>query len=113
VGTPTLFFDPCAFAPQPLGTFGNLGRNTLIGPGLSDIDFLINKHFRLGEQRELQFRAEFFNILNHPNFEAPTATGRRIFAGGLNPAPSSSAGVLPFQTTTSSRQIQFGLKFVF
>jgi len=113
VGTPTLFFDPCAFAPQPLGTFGNLGRNTLIGPGLSDIDFLINKHFRMGEQRELQFRAEFFNILNHPNFEAPTATGRRIFAGGLNPAPSSSAGVLPFQTTTSSRQIQFGLKFVF
>src|SRR5712692_4375311 len=50
VGTPTLFFDPCAFAPQPLGTFGNLGRNTLIGPGLSDIDFLINKHFRMGNK---------------------------------------------------------------
>jgi hypothetical protein len=104
VGTPTLFFDPCAFAPQPLGTFGNLGRNTLIGPGLSDVDFLVSKHFRMGEQRELQFRAEFFNVLNHPNFEAPSVNLTAIL--------SASAGGLT-KTTTTSRQIQFGLKFIF
>ena len=125
VGTPTLYFDPCAFTPQVLGTFGNLGRNTLIGPGFSDVDFLVNKHFRRTERSELQFRAEFFNILNRPNFQAPTVETRRIFAGDSTspivtdpptpprfPAPSSSAGHL-LRTTTTSRQIQFGLKFVF
>ena len=111
VGTPTLFFDPCAFKGQPLGTFGNLGRNTLIGPGLSDVDLLIDKHFRMTERKELQFRAEFFNILNHPNFEAPNSGARRIFATGLNPQPLPSSGQLP-RTTTTSRQIQFGLKFI-
>jgi hypothetical protein len=104
VGTPTLFFDPCAFTPQIPGTFGNLGRNTLIGPGLSEVDFLVNKHFRMGEQRDLQFRAEFFNVLNHPNFAAPSVT--------LGALLSASAGLLT-KTTTTSRQIQFGLKFVF
>ncbi len=110
VGTPTLFFDPCAFVPQPLGTFGNLGRNTLAGPRFSNVDFLVNKHFRMGEVRELQFRAEFFNVLNHPNFAAPSLDTRRIFdlAGRL----SQLAGRL-VRTTTTSRQIQFGLKFIF
>ncbi len=112
VGTPTLFFDPCAFSPQFLGTFGNLGRNTLIGPGFSDVDFLVNKHFRMGERRELQFRAEVFNALNHPNFGAPGVGTRRIFGGGGNAPLSSSAGQLK-KTTTTSRQIQFGLKFIF
>ncbi len=116
-GTPDHWFDASAFRPQPLGTFGNLGRNTLIGPGVSDVDFLVNKHFRMGERRELQFRAEVFNILNHPNFAAPGVGTRRIFAGDLTnpprlPPPSASAGQLK-KTTTTSRQIQFGLKFVF
>ncbi|PYV65521.1 MAG: hypothetical protein DMG97_32085, partial [Acidobacteria bacterium] len=62
VGTPSHWFDPCAFVPQPLGTFGNLGRNTLIGPRRSTIDFLVNKHFRISEKRELQFRTEVFNV---------------------------------------------------
>jgi hypothetical protein len=112
VGTPTLYFDPCVFTPQPLGTFGDLGRNTLIGPGYSDVDFLVNKHFRLTERSELQFRAEFFNILNHPNFAAPSVETRRIFTGSARPAPLSSAGHL-LRTTTTSRQIQFGLKLIF
>ena len=110
VGTPDHYFDPCAFTPQPLGMFGNLGRNTLIGPGLTDFDFLMDKHFRVGERKELQFRAEFFNLMNHPNFEAPNATTRQIFS--ITGQLSSSAGVLT-KTTTTSRQIQFGLKFIF
>ena len=112
VGTPALFFDPCAFTPQPLGTFGNLGRNTLIGPGFSDVDFLVNKHFRMAERKELQFRAEFFNILNHPSFAAPSVDTRQIFGGGSNPLPFANAGQL-VRTATTSRQIQFGLKFIF
>ena len=110
VGTPTLYFDPCAFVPQPLGTFGNLGRNTLIGPGIASVDFSVTKNFPFSEQKNLQFRAECFNIANHPNFQAPSITTRQIFnlAGQL----SSTAGVLT-ATTTSSRQIQFALKFTF
>jgi hypothetical protein len=110
VGTPTLYFDPCSFVPQPLGTFGNLGRNTLIGPGVASVDFSVMKRFRFTEQKNLQFRAECFNIANHPNFQAPSTTTRQVFnlAGQL----SSSAGVLT-ATTTSSRQIQLGLKFIF
>ncbi len=110
VGTPTHWFDPCAFAPQPLGTFGNLGRNTLIGPGLSTVDFLLNKHFRITEERELQFRAEMFNVMNHPNFATPSVNFRRIFDGNGVLLPTFGAIT---RTTTTSRQIQFGLKLVF
>ena len=109
LGTPTHWFDPCAFVPQPLGTFGNLGRNTLIGPGRSTIDFLVNKHFRISEKRELQFRTEVFNLLNHPNFEAPNSANRRIFDSSGNLVASGQLT----NTTTTSRQIQFGLKFIF
>ncbi|HKC65715.1 MAG TPA: TonB-dependent receptor, partial [Pyrinomonadaceae bacterium] len=111
VGTPSHWFDPCVFVPQPLGTFGNLGRNTLIGPGRETIDFLINKHFKLSEKRELQFRTEIFNILNHPNFEAPNTANRRIFDN--SGVPNLVATGQLTNTTTTSRQIQFGLKFIF
>ncbi len=109
VGTPAHWFDPCAFVPQTLGTFGNLGRNTLIGPGLSTVDFLVNKHFRITEGREFQFRTEFFNLLNHPNFATPSVSNRRIFDGSGNLVASGAIS----RTTTASRQIQFGFKFIF
>lgn len=109
--TPELWFDPCAFVPQELGTFGNLGRNTVIGPGLSTVDFLINKHFRISEGRELQFRSEFFNVLNHVNLAPPATNTRRIFDAGVN-AQLISRGTIT-RTTTPSRQIQFGLKYIF
>jgi hypothetical protein len=110
VGTPNMYFDPCAFVPQALGRFGNLGRNTLIGPGVAEVDFSITKSFPIRERMNLQFRAEAFNLANHPNFQAPSNATRQIFnlAGQL----SSTSGVLT-STTTSSRQIQFGLKLVF
>jgi hypothetical protein len=108
--TPELWFDPCAFIPQELGTFGNLGRNTVIGPGLSTVDLVLNKHFRISEDRELQFRSEFFNLFNHVNLAPPMATTRRIFdnAGRLVGSPGTIT-----QTSTPSRQIQFGLKLIF
>jgi hypothetical protein len=110
LGTPDLWFDPCAFIPQELGTFGNLGRNTVIGPGLSTLDAVVNKHFRMGEVRELQFRSEFFNLFNHVNLAPPNATTRRIF--DTNGRLVGNPGQIT-QTTTPSRQIQFGLKYVF
>jgi hypothetical protein len=110
LGTPELWFDPCAFIPQPLGTFGNLGRNTLIGPGRSTVDFLVNKHFRIREGQDLEFRSEFFNLFNHVNLADPDATTRRIF--DTNGRLVGPAGKIT-QTTTPSRQIQFGLKYVF
>jgi hypothetical protein len=108
LGTPDRYFDPCSFEPQPLGFFGNLGRNTLIGPGLAQIDFTVNKNFQIQEGRELQFRAEFFNLANRPNFATPNGLGLFDNSGRL----SSSAGIIT-ETTTSSRQIQFGLKYTF
>jgi hypothetical protein len=106
-GTPDLFYDPCAFAIPTPGTFGNLGRNTIIGPGLVDLDFSLEKNFPIGEKIRAQFRGEFFNLLNHANFGLPTTqvfTSARVL--------NSTAGKV-VDTTTSSRQIQFGLKILF
>ncbi len=65
------WFNPNMFALQPVGTIGDVGRNTLTGPGLATWDFSLNKDTAvraLGEAVRVQFRAEMFNILNHPNF---------------------------------------------
>ena len=104
LNNPLQWYDPTAFALPLAGTYGNVGRNTLIGPGLQDVDFSLFKTTRLSERWNLQFRAEFFNLFNHANFGLPSVTV-------LTPsgAPSSSAGLVSM-TTTTSRQIQFGLK---
>jgi len=65
------WFNTAAFTPnQPL-TFGNAGRNIVTGPGFHNFDFSLMKNTRIGEQANIQFRAEFFNIFNHPNFALP------------------------------------------
>jgi hypothetical protein len=92
---------------------GNAGRNRFYGPGLKTVDFSAFKNIQLMERIKLQFRAEFFNILNHPNFAGPNflndANNSVAFSGG-NPVPGS-AGVLG-STSTASRQIQLGLKLI-
>ena len=93
-------------------------RGLLRGPGLDNVDFSINKDTRLpflGEQGNLEFRAEIFNILNHPNFAMPNGTvfsGTTTDYGPYSQAPSSSAGVIS-STVSTSRQIQLALKVVF
>ena len=64
------YLNPMAFIQPAFGTFGNLGRNSIYGPGFRNLDFSISKITRF-ERLEVQFRAEFFNILNHPNFAQP------------------------------------------
>jgi len=108
LGTPTRYYDPCAFVLPAAGTFGNLGKNTLIGPGLFDLDFALKKQFDLTERANLQFRAEFFNILNHPNFGNMVTT---IFSGGSGARNGSAAQIL--NTATDSRQMQFALRVSF
>jgi len=110
LGTPDKWFDPAAFlAPSNTsanaGFYGNLGRNTLRGPGLATWDFSTLKNTRLSERMNLQFRAEIFNLLNRANFNMPNEV---VFTpSGVSP----TAGVIT-STTTTSRQVQFGLKLL-
>jgi hypothetical protein len=67
------YFNTAAFTVNPVGTFGNAGRNILFGPGVKNIDFGIIKTFSMKERYKLQFRAEAFNLFNHPNFNNPNA----------------------------------------
>ncbi|MCZ6752846.1 MAG: TonB-dependent receptor [Acidobacteria bacterium] len=109
LGGRDLYFDPCQFVLPEAGFFGNLGRNTIIGPGLANVDFSLMKNFGMGETRRLQFRTEFFNIFNHTNFASPPRGNLDIFdkSGRIQ-----GAGRLT-STVTAPRQIQFGLKFIF
>ena len=123
IGSPDRWFDANAFVlPNPLGLatpqpgfFGNLGRNTLIGPRLVNLDFILTKRFRLGEEKELRFRAEFFNLLNHPNLGLPdnAALDRNAAANGVSRVLPTVGRIPADETTTTARQIQFGLRFTF
>ena len=107
LGGPTNWYDPCAFSLPAAGRYGNVGRNTVIGPGVADVVTSLEKTFKLHEEANVTFRAEMFNIFNHPNFGLPN-TAAIAANGQANP----SAGVITY-TATSSRQIQFGLRFNF
>ena len=105
--SPDRWFDPTVFSLQAAGTYGNAGRDILEGPGLASFDASLFKTTYITERLNLQFRAEFFNLLNHTNLSIPahnvvTPTG----------APASSAGRIS-RTSTQSRQIQFGMKLSF
>ena len=106
LGNPNQWFNPNAFILPAPGTYGNLGRGRFTGPGLADLDLSLFKNTALTERTSLQFRAEFFNVLNHPNFGTPNAT---VFSSG---AINASAGLITALATTP-RQIQFGLKAIF
>lgn len=107
VGGPTRYFNPNAFI-QPLpGTYGNLGRNTLQGPGLAETDLSLARKISFTERLTLQIRAELFNVLNHTNFNNPNPVVYTAASGG----PSPTAGVIT-STATNSRQLQLGLKLL-
>jgi Carboxypeptidase regulatory-like domain len=106
--TPSQYFNPQAFLPPATGTYGNVSRDALTGPGLSELDFSATKTAHLTERFGLQFRAEFFNILNHTNFLTPNEVVYTSATSGISP----TAGVVT-ATSTTSRQIQFGAKLLF
>ena len=105
---PGQWFNPAAFLPPATGTYGNVSRNALTGPGAASLDLSATKNAHFGERVGLQFRAEFFNILNHTNFLTPNP----VVYSAANSGISSTAGVVT-ATSTTSRQIQFGAKVSF
>ena len=102
------YFDPRQFAVSPLGFMSNLGRNTLIRPSQFNINLSLSKDNLIGENGNLQFRAEFSNFLNHPNFGAPSGGVFQTAAGAFSP----TVGRIN-TTSTDMRKIQFGLKYSF
>ena len=100
--------------PQCFNLRGNSGRNIMVGPGVTSLDFSVfkNNYIKsISERFNIQFRAEIFNILNHPNFAPPIqGVNTDIFdgTGTLNP----TAGLLT-RTTTTAREMQFALKVIF
>jgi hypothetical protein len=107
LGGTAQWFNPNAFIVPASGTFGNVGRNVLTGPGLATWDFSVLKDTHLSERLDLQFRAEIFNLLNRVNLDTPNLIVFTSAAG----APSPVAGTFT-QTSTTSRQVQFGLKLL-
>ena len=118
VGKPGEWYNPHMFTLPAFGTLGDVPRGVLVGPGLADWDFSLNKDTalpKLGEKGLVEFRAEFFNIVNHTNFNFPGISQNNqnfiqtgIGTGIVNP----EAGVVS-TTATNARQIQFGLRLEF
>ena len=104
-----LFFNPAAFGDpsdvidpnDPLNFFGNAGRNILIGPGFKNFNLSLLKNLPLGEGVRLQFRAEAFNVFNHPNFQVPVFFLDRADVGQVT------------ATSNEGRELQFAVKFLF
>ncbi len=112
------YFNPNAFLAPAAGTLGNAGRDSLTGPGIAELDTSLLKDTSIREGIKVQFRAEFFNVLNHTNFATPNAVvysnGPTATSTGLTtPAALSPTAGLVTATSTTSRQIQFGLKVLF
>jgi len=107
LGSPNQYFNPAAFLPPATGTYGNVGRDPLVGPGLANLDLSLLKTATISEKFRVQLRAEFFNLPNHANFGTPNAV---VFSSASS-TPTPTAGVIT-ATATNSRQIQFGLKLL-
>jgi Carboxypeptidase regulatory-like domain len=105
-GDPLHYIKTECFSFPALGTLGNLGRNTLRGPGLQDVDASLFKNWPLRHDRtRLQFRIEAFNLFNKANFQAPKV---KIFDGSGAVIPTATQLTAP--TQTSERQVQLALK---
>lgn len=112
-GDPARWFDPTAFVLPPAGTFGNVGRNDLVGPDLKTMDVAFTRQIpwtKLGSSGRIDLRVEVFNLFNRVNFGPPSLVA---FAGSAdNESPLSSFGQIR-TTVTSARQVQLGARIVF
>ncbi len=112
------WYNPAAFVEAPAGQFGNVGRDTALSPGIFTINAELHKNFHMPykEGHQLQFRAEAFNLLNHPNFGQPQPN---ILAGAPFPGQPVTNAHQGFGTISGlafgipMRQLQLGLKYTF
>lgn len=114
LGGPNEYFNPAVFTLEPLGTLGNLGRDTVSGPGLSNLDMAVFKNTavkRISDVFNVQFRAEFFNLPNHPNWGQPN---ENVFLNGVGPngTRNPNAGQITSIIGTS-RQIELAIRVGF
>ncbi len=126
LGGITRYFDPKAYALQEPGHLGNSPRNSVRGPGFADIDLSLTKQFKTSEKTNLEFRAEAFNLINHPNFDLPVntlyvvASPQETDKTSCNLTPAQAvlyscnrqAGLIT-RTVGTPRQLQLALKFTF
>jgi hypothetical protein len=101
------WLNPAAFSLPAAGTFGNLGRNTVFGPGFAQADLSLLKETRFTESSHLEFRAEFYNVVNHPNFAEPNTTFGTTAFGKVLSTFGSTLGI------GTARQIQLAMKLYF
>jgi len=109
------WYNQAAFVAPPLApgqqsahSFGDAKIGDLRGPRLVDFDFVLQKNFKIRESQQIEFRSEFFNLFNHPNFGLPGG------AGGGSPAPVDvQGGAAITNTATDNREIEFALKYTF
>ena len=112
-------FNPAAFVPAHSGQQGDLGRNVLRGFGAWQADLGLQRQFHLTEEIALRFRAEFFNIFNHPNFGSPNNILTSLLFGQLTQtlanslAGGNNAGFNPLYQIGGPRSIQLALKLQF
>jgi len=110
-GDPRGWIDPSAFLRPQDGFLGNLGKNTIIGPDLANVDFSLVKRIEmlaLGEAAQLDFRVEFFNLLNRTNFDLPSIERTAVFT-----RTSVREDLGRITSAGQSREIQLGLKLRF
>jgi hypothetical protein len=96
---------PVAPGQNSAHSFGNSKIGNLRGPNLVDFDLVLQKHFKIGESQQIEFRSEFFNLLNHPNFGLP--------GGSSVVYVDVPGGAAITNTSTDNRQIEFALKYTF
>ena len=102
--TPGKWFNTSCFAMPAAFTYGNAGRDIVIGPGLDDFDATLQKEFPIRENVRLQFRLDVFNLFNHPNFNPPVGAGRTF---------STAASFGSIVSAQDPREMQFSLRLTF
>ncbi len=110
------WFNTPAFTeplPSPTGAFGTAGRNSLVGPSFSDLDFAMHKNFRITERQSLQFRWENFNFVNHPQFGTPNDMYGATAYTATPAASFNTITTMANNNFATMRQMQFALKYIF
>ncbi|MGA2742458.1 MAG: hypothetical protein ABSG65_34100 [Bryobacteraceae bacterium] len=107
------WINPAAFVPNPSGTFGDVGRNSLRGPGTVNVDVALSRIFGITERFRLEARAEAFNVINHANFVGGISPAGLVSSFATMNTNLSSSAFGQVQSAFDPRILQFALKVYF